>query len=876
MFDLDKALAAWRRTLEHNRAFTADDIDELERHIRDEVHAQMVRGIDEETAYRQALRHFGAYGEVETAYRQVYWGKAWRQRRVMQALGGRVQMWKTYFKLAYRNLLRDKLSAGINIVGFATAISCCILVFVYLHQQANLDTFHADVDRIFQVQQTFAEPTRGKLRLGPTPMPLGAMLATDMPQVEVAVRVQRGRASVRVDGSVFDESLLFVDPGFLHLFTFPLQYGSKDALADPQQIVLSQALAEKYFGGANPVGQTVTLTFEEQYAAEFVVGGVAAPFPNNRAFAFSLLVPFQQQRRLGLENLDDWGRLTNATFIRVRSTDDLPGLAVQLVPYIDLWHATLDEAQQRDMAMSGFAFENLPDIGKNEEEVMNALIGGSSLAENIFMIVIALIILLLASTNYVNIAIVSASRRIKEIGIRKVVGGNRGQLVIQFLTENLVLCFLALLGGVALAYYVLLPGFNSLFPPHAPVFEMDLTGNWMLWLFLLLLLFFVAILSGAYPALYIARFEPVVIFRGRQQFGGRNRFIQGLLVFQFAFTFIALILPIANKQHYHVLASRDWGYEAEHVVVAPLHNTTTYTVLHNALSQMPDVEVVTGARYHIGARQGAADIRIDGVEHRLFFYDVGEDYAAAMGLRLQQGRFLTRRGEAAILVNEAFVAKMGWTEALGKEVVLGEQTYEIVGVVGNFLRRRWADAEPHFLRMTAPDAFRYLVVKTRPGATGRVARTLEDQWTALNPSVAYAGFYQADVFDDADADPFGFIAFLTLLLSCTGNLGLVALHVARRRKEISIRKVMGASPLRIIYLVLASFFKQATLAFIIAIPVAYLMLRNLMDERVATFDMGVMPFLFTAGLMLGTLFLTLSTQLFKAVSTNPVDNLRAE
>ena len=507
---------------------------------------------------------------------------------------------------------------------------------------------------------------------------------------------------------------------------------------------------------------------------------------------------------------------------------------------------------------------------------MNALIGGSSLAEIIFMIVLALIIILLASTNYVNIALVSASRRIKEIGIRKVVGGNRKQLVIQFLTENLVLCFFALLGGIALAYYILLPGFNDLFPPHAPVFEMDLMGNWVLWVFLVVLLFLVALLSGIYPALYIARFEPVVIFRGKQQFGGRNLFIRGLLVFQFAFTFIALILPIANAQHDRTLASRDWGYEADHVLVAPIHNTATYTVLDNLLRQHPDVEAVAGARYHIGARQGAADIRADGVDHRILFYDVGENYAEATGLHLKQGRLLTRQSEAALLVNEAFVAKMGWTDALGREVIIGEQSYEVVGVVQDFLRRRWADTEPHYLRMTAPEAFRYLVVKTRPGATGRVAKMLEAEWTTLNPGVPYAGFYQVDVFDDKDVDPFAFLGFLTLLLSCTGNLGLVALHVARRRKEISIRKVMGASPLRIIGLVLASFFKQATLALVIAMPVAYLMLSNLMDERVANFDMSATPYLITISLMFGILFLTLSTQLFKAASTNPVENLRRE
>ncbi len=876
MFDLNKALAAWRRTLEHNAAFTTDDIDELEQHLRDEVSVLQQQGLAENAAFEQALTHLGTYGDVRAAYQQVYWGKAWRTRRLGQALGIRMQMGNTYLKLAYRNLLKDKLSAGINVLGFGTAIACCILVFVFIHQQAHLDTFHADVDRLFQVQQVLADSTGNKLRLGTTPMPLGPVLETDFPQVELSTRVQRGEATVDVNGSLFDERLLFVDANFLDLFTFPLQYGSKEALSRPNEVVLSQALAEKYFGGTDPVGQPLTLTFGEDVHQTFVVGGVAAPFPNNRAFAFHLLVPFGLQDALGLADLHDWGTPTAATFIRVRSVEDLPGLASQLTPFLARRQSAIDARAEQAPATSGFAFEHLPEIGANEEVVMAAFMGGTSLAENIFMVVLGLLILLLASTNYINIAIVSAGRRIKEIGIRKVVGGNRRQLVVQFLTENVVLCFFALLGGLALAYFVLLPGFNALFPPHAPTFVMDLTGNGALWVFLGALLLLVALVSGAYPALYIARFEPVVIFRGRQQFGGRNRFIRGLLVFQFALTFIALILPIAEAQHDRKLASRDWGYAADEVVVVPLHNAASYDVLAQAMQQRSDVVTVAGSRYHIGGRQGAADIRVDGLEHRVLFYDVGETYAEAMGLRLKEGRLLTAQQQDALVVNEALAATLGWTDPVGQEVVMGSKTYVVVGVVEDFLRRRWADTEPHFLRLAAPASFRYLIVQTQPGATVRVLRALEDQWTTLHPDLTYGGFYQADVFEDADTDPFVFIGFLTLLLSCIGNLGLVALHVARRRKEISIRKVMGASGLRITRLMLTSFFRQVAVALVIAMPLAYLLLQRLMDERVASFDMSARPFLLATALMLGTMVLTLTTQLLKAASVNPAESLRAE
>lgn len=877
MFDLNTALAAWRRTLENNPAFTTDDLDELEQHLRDEVHAQSIRGVDEETAYRQALQQMGPYGAVEAAYQEVFWQKARRTGGLGAALSSRLQLWRTYGRLAWRNLRKDPLSASINVVGFATALACCLVVFVYLQQQARLDTFHADVDRIFQVQQTLAEPTRGKLRLGTTPMPLGPILATDFQQVEAAVRVQQTRASVQIDGSLFDAFPWFVDPDFLHLFTFPLQYGDPNALADPQQIVLSHLTAERFFGaGVDPVGQTVVLTFGEQHSRAFTVGGVAAPFPNNRAFAFTMLVPFAQQRMLGLRDLDDWGTPVDATFLRIRDRADLPGLAQQLAPYLAARQQVLAAREAAAPVTAAFTFEHLPDIGKNEEEVIQAFIGGSGLAEIVFMVVLALIILVLASTNYVNIAIVSASRRIKEIGIRKVVGGRRGQLVAQFLLENAVLCFLALVGGVVLAKYVLLPGFTNLFPPEAPVFALDLLGNGPLWGFLAGLLVFVAVLSGGYPALYIARFEPVVIFRGRERFGRRSPILRGLLVFQLVVTFIALILPIADAEHQRAQVARDWGYTADHLIVAPLPTTASYGVLADQLRQLPDVAAVAGARHHLGARQGTGEVTVAGRTARVLFYDVGEGYAEALGLRLQQGRLLDAPGAAAVLVNEAFVADMGWTEPLGQEVLFGGTTYEVAGVLDNALRRRWADDEPHLYRLTTPDAFRYLIVQAQPGTEGRVGRALEAAWQTLYPERPYAGFYQTDVFADRsnDMDPFRFLGFLTLLLSCIGNLGLIALHVAQRRKEISIRKVMGASPLRIVRLVLRSFLWQMGLAFVIAGPLAYWLLVTLMQNRVAEFGLSPWPFVLVVALMLGTLLLTLSVQLVKATRTNPVEALR--
>lgn len=880
MFDLEKALAAWRRTLEHNPSFLSDDIEELERHLRDQVSALRDQGWDVERAYRHALAEMGPYGATEAEYRKVFWRKARRRSALAAVLGVRVQLWKAYFKLAYRNLLKDKLSSAINIVGFGAAIACCLVVFVFIHLQYNLDTFHEGADRIFQVQQVLAEPVGGRQRLGLTPMPLGPALTSGFPQVEHAVRIQPGQATVQAEGGQFEERLLFVDPEFLKLFTFPLDEGTREALAIRRSLVLSGALAVKFFGEQDPLGRVLTLTFEEQHTAEFVVGGVAAAFPNNSSFAFDLLVPYAQLEALGLADPGGWSTPTQATFVRLHDATDAPSLASGLGPFVEARNAARASLEDEALPTTAFYLENLRVLSLSEEEVLGAFVGGSSRGENLFMIVLGLIIILLASTNYINIAIVSAARRLKEIGVRKVVGGSRRQLVGQFLVENVLLCLLALCGGVALAHWVLLPGFNALFPKHAPTFDMDLAGSPTLWGFMLLLVLSVALLSGAYPALYVARFQPVVIFRGKLQLGGRNRFIRGLLVFQLVVTFIALVLPVADAQHDRRLAGRDWGYEASDLAVVPVPGGQSYAVLLNALAQHPDVVRVAGARHHIGGGQGTAMLQVDGREHRVLYYDVGPEYPETMGLRLKQGRFfdplLGADRDRSIIVNEALVRQMGWAAPLGQGVVFNGQSYEVVGVVEDFLRRVWADTEPHFFRLSPEEGFRYLVVQARPGRVTSVAGFLQAQWAQLHPSAAYEGFYQADVFQDNDPDPFGFIGFLTLLLSCMGNLGLVALHIARRRKEISVRKVLGASAPGIARLVVQTFLRPLFLALLLALPLAYILLGKVMDERVLEAQVGPMPYLLAAALMAATMLLTVAAQIARAVATNPVEGLRTE
>lgn len=878
MFDLEKALALWRCQFTNDRHFLAQDLDEMERHLRDQVQFLTDTGTPEADAFRLAVDEMGGLAEADDEYDKVYWGKLKQHQIITHELAIRLGMLKNYAKLAYRTLLKNRTSSVINIAGLSIAVACSIVAFLSVQNLLTLDHHHPNIDRTFLVEHT-VERDGWEQRWGRSPMAIGPALEADFPQVERAVRIAWDGGSIPFDGEMFEELITFADVGYFDMFTFPMQRGTADALADPNAIILSDAMATKYFGDEDPMGQQLRISFRNVYTETFTVQGVAAPFPNNTSIRFGFLINYDKQQTLGTADLESWAALTAGTFVQLHDPEDAAFINSQLERYLPLQNAA-----NEDWQILSFQLDNLrhPSEGaymvqRRPNEVAHPVLVLGFIGMALFM-------LALSCFNYINISLGAAARRLKEIGLRKVMGSNRNQLIIQFMAENLLLCLLALVLGIVLAWAVLIPMFNARF-----VIQIGMAWgeNALLWVFLIGLLAFVGVASGAYPAFYIASFQPVTIFRGRQRLADKTWFTRVFLTFQFILAFLTVIGGAFLMLNGRYQTSLDWGYQAGHTVVVPLQNSEQFPLLRDAALQNAQITHVAGTNSHIGhGFGGTTTVTRNGEKEEITSMYVGHGYFEALGLRLKAGRFFEEQldNETALVVNTAFATAQGWDNAVGQSLPINGEPHTVVGVVEDFMFFPMLGTRPLLFRQTDAANYGYLVVRTNAENTTAITAFLEDTWRRLYPEQPFDAFVQTDVFDDFYASyfnvtkGFGYLSALALLIACMGLFGLAAQHFSGRLKEVSVRKVLGASAGHVILLINRHFLILLLVAGGVASTFMYfvitLVLRQFPDFEFMPVGPG--PFAFAFIVVFLTAALAIGAQVAKIVRANPAEVLRNE
>ncbi|MEZ4701995.1 MAG: ABC transporter permease [Rhodothermales bacterium] len=883
MFDLEKAIAAWRHPYTFAKAFSARDIDEMERHLRDQVEELVQAGASPESAFRQAVAEMGPLDAATREYGKVWWRKVRHRGAVSHEARAMYAMARNDVRLAYRNLWRDRVPSAINILGLSIALGCCITVYVFLATWYSLDSFHAQGERLLLAQHVVERNGQSEI-WGSMPMPLGPALEADIPQVERAVRINRAGVSIRRGDELFDEAVTFVDIGFFDALSFPLASGTPEALRDPSAVLLSEPMARRLFGEADPVGETLAMTFDRRVRRTVTVAGVLQPFPANNGFRFDMLMGFDTQYDLGLAERDDWRTQTSGLFVLARTAGDAASIAEQMNRYLPVQHAANSE-----WPIQSFGFDTFTAPSSDAFRIRGRISEPADPALTVLLVLIAAFMLALSVFNYINITLGSAARRLKEIALRKVIGGNRRQLIAQFMTENVLLCLMALAIGIALSRLAMVPLFNATF-----VLNLDLRfwEHLGFWAFLVGLLAFVGIASGAYPALYIASFEPVAIFRGRQRLADNAWFTRACLTFQFVLAFITVIMGVVLTLNSRYLIRQDWGYDPSHTLVFELEDISQYQPFRDALAQHAGVLSVGGAAEHIGRTPGRAELRRpDGETTPVLRYDVDSAYVQTLGLRLREGRLFDpgRTGEAgrAVVVNDRFVRAMGWANPLGQTVRLDTTVYAVVGVVEDFSFFLLAEPQPAALVASPATAFPYLTVRVRDDALAGVEAYAETVWKRLYPESTISKYRQATVFDDtyqqynSVTQTFNYIAGLALLIACMGLFGLASQNIARRMKEISIRKVVGASLGRLTILINRRFLVQLAVAAGIATALCILginLLLGVVRESVPIAHMPLtpLPFLVAYALVLGTTALAIGSQWHKIAGANPADVLRGD
>ncbi len=785
-----------------------------------------------------------------------------------------------FFKITFRNFRKNKSYVFINLLGLGLSLACCIVGYLNWKFAADYDKNHANHENIYKIQ--INKDVQGRnVPYGITPLPLGEQVKDKIAGVTHSSRYVSTGLVLKKDLKVFNQGIGFADDDFFDMFTFPFKYGNKEALLDRSSIILTSRTSEVYFGEADPVGEILLMIDEEGKQYPMTVGGVLKDIPLNSSIQFRAITHFDNYLKVREVEASNWGRFINATFVL---TDG--AYPQNLLDDVNSNYVAIQNEARDDFKISNYYLQQLTGLGAHAQNIRSNWLSEPPPPPAVTVpFIMAILMLLIACFNFTNTSIAISSKRLKEIGIRKVMGSDRRQLIFQFMGENLVLSF----GGMILAILVALwltPAYSAMW--DFINLELNLTSNPEIYYFITGLLIFTSLVAGGYPSLYVSSYQPVKILRGNLSLGGTNLFSKILLGAQYGLTIIALISALAFANNARYQSNYDLGFETDNVMAVRVESQSEYEKFYNLVSQMPDIDKVTGTQHHVGwwtygrtLKSGEQEIESDMMNFTI-------DYLDLMQLKMVDGRYFDPDlydfdRENSIILNEEIVRQFGWDEPLGKRVQIDDSTrLTVVGVMQDFYMDGFFDPlDPMGIRLANREAMNFVIVKSQLDRLA-LKEALEKEWYKIAPNTPF-NYDEETVIDNSEyvnltiVKMFRFLGLLALVLSSIGLYTLVSLNVIKRVKEIGVRKVLGASINNIIVLVNRQFFWLLLIAAIAGSALSYFAIDSLMAS-IFTIYQAVSPFTVLApffALLFIALF-TASTRIFRTAIQNPVKSLRYE
>lgn len=794
-------------------------------------------------------------------------------------------MFKNYLLITVRSLLKNKVFILINIFGMAIAIACCIVAYFNYDFNNSFDSHHVNADKIYRVNSC-REYQNNLTQFGHVPVPLGEAMRQNAGDVSEVVRYSPAGMDVRIGDELFATNIAYVDDGFFRLFTFEFKEGNATGLKDKSKIYISETLAEKYFGNEAALGKIMIQVLPENVTKEFTVGGVFRRQPVNSSFDREAYVRYDNM--FDAESVFDQGRnwrYRNNLFVQIDDPSRIPSIEAQLTPY-----AANNNKIREDFIIRSFKLE--PFAGMSWRDEANDIQGNftreaSPTAAVVGTAVMGIFILLIACFNLTNTTVAVSSQRLKEIGIRKVMGSHRGQLVAQFLGETLFVCFVALLLGMVIAETLLLPAFNALW--QYMKLEPDYASRPGILIFMVATLVCTAILAGSYPALYITRFQPVSILKGKLKFGGTNIFTRVLLFLQYGISLIAVVCSLAFIDNARFQRDFDLGFRQKGVIYTHIANGNEYETYRNALSGNPLITSIGGSKNRSFPFTYNDPVKHEGQEIETDIIDAGENYLVTAGLTLKDGRDFKKDSETdmkeSVLVSEKFAESFGWDKPLGKEIVwLDTVKLYVVGVVKDvYTRGLWKELPPVMIRYVPQNEYQSLLVSTSVANTVGVNQFMEQQWKKVFPSRQYVGYYMdEEMVESATVNNnivkmFVFLGVVAMMLSATGLFTLVSLNIIKRLKEIGVRKVLGASVANIARVINTEFVIILLLASAFGAWLGSWLSAMLMQSIWAYYQPAtVFTFVISVAILFVISILAIGYKIYSTATMNPVKTLRDE
>jgi putative ABC transport system permease protein len=804
-------------------------------------------------------------------------------------------MLKNYLKIAARNFLKYKAYSFINVAGLAIGIACCVLMLLYVQKELSYDRFHQNAERIYRV--IVDESNEGNVRhLANTYAPLAPALQAEFPEISRIVRFFPHSVTVERDEQkrFQEEHFFFVDSTVFEVFSFAFMRGDPGAaLHEPNALVITAAVAHKYFGDENPVGQILTI----ENRLDLKITGVLQNVPHNSHVDFDFLANINSASALMGNWLLTRGWHWPPMYTYVLLPQNYSASAIEnRMPELVREHLPKDLASRQALRL-----QPLTDIHLHSD-LENEIAPTSNIAYVYVFSAIAAFVLLIACFNFMNLATARAAKRAKEVGLRKVIGAQRGQLIKQFLGESLFYAVLALLLALVLVE-VFLPTFNTLLGKQI---EMSYTNNLGVVFGLLALTLIVGVLAGSYPALFLARFRPVQALHGKalSGIGGRSplRLRAVLVVVQFVISIGLIVVTLVVNEQAQFIQNKRLGFDKERLVVVSLRDEAmqqNLAAIKNALLSQSGVSDVTTIS-NFPWEQGYYDfyIRAEGMKADEKFNMptllVDHDFIRAFGMEIVAGREFSKEhttdAQEAFILNEAAVKKLGWDSAIGKKIEMEAvasgkpRAGRVIGVVKDFhLRSLHYEIEP-LVMLVSPELYYFdnLAIRLDAKNIPQTLAGLEQQWRELAPHRPFECFFLDEVFDKLYrkeqklAQVFRYFSAIAIFVGCLGLFGLASFIAEQKTKEIGIRKVLGASVAGIVGLLSKDFAKLILLANVITWPGAYYAMNRWLQGFAYRIDLELVTFLIAGALALALALLTISFQAVKAALANPVEALRYE
>ncbi len=786
-------------------------------------------------------------------------------------------MFSSYIKIAFRNIKRHKGYSFINIVGLSIGIACCLLILLWVQDELSYDKFHEHADEIARVI-THQQSADGIQSAALSPPPLAEYLVSGFPEIVNATRLRiHNNWMMKTQNKKFmEDGIAFLEPSFFEIFSFPFIKGDpKTALLNPNSLVITQSIAEKYFGLEDPLGKTISANNN----LDFVVTGVIRDIPRNSHLSFQCAISFALLPELFNWQMDRWTDVMYQTYVQLQRGVSFDRVNTKIAGILD---------EKTGSQRFRLELQPLKSIHLHSSSLQwKSVVQGDIRQVQLFSI-LAFLVLIMACINFISLTTAKGANRAKEVGMRKVTGAVRKDIIKQFLGESILFTLFGFAVAIGLID-MLLPAFNGLSGKHMTmnnIFNLNFLPA------MIGIVMFAGILSGSYPALFLSAFQPAKVLKGDLNRGGKgSNFRKILVVVQFTVSVFLIISTIVVFSQLEYILNKKLGYDKEHIIYLSVRGEIldNYETAKNEwLKHAGILNVTAGSslptlpgHYWSGLDWPGKDPTGNPA---MWFYSIDFDFIKTFNIEMAMGRDYSKdldTDASNYIINEAAARYMGLFEPVGKWFARGEKRGTIIGVVKDFHFETMKKTIEPLVLQVAP-LYQYIFLKVRPDNLPGVFHHIEDVWKRFNPEFPMGYHFLDEAFDNIYraenrmGDLFRYFTILAILISSLGLLGLASFMTLERTKEIGIRKVLGASQSNILILLSKDFILYIALSNIIAWPIAYIGMAKWLQNWAYHTQLHISFFIFAAFISFIIVLLSVSYQSIKAALANPIDTLHYE